>query len=202
MAEREAQRRRGERHAVAAAGGLQPSRTLADRLGRRGVIVLRVGHRTGDEDAAVERPADDDADAALDTEREEFLGGFLLEKRVAAGKQEAVDRDAQREVAADLPFVDAEADGADRARGLEIGESAIGSVQGFGEAPRLLVAMRPPVDVVDEDDVDAVELQPLEAFFQRAQRAVAAVVVDDLAIRRVDEAVAIETGAAMNTVMK
>ena len=135
MAQRERQRGGGKRNAVRLDHRLDAGDPLEDGSRRRRVIVLSARGRPGGEDAAVERAADDDADAALEAERQKFVGRFLLEQRVAAGEQHAVDRRAEREVAAHLPFVDADADSTDDTRRLQIGEGAIGAVEGLRQRP-------------------------------------------------------------------
>ena len=80
------------------------------------------------------------------------------------------------EVAADAPFVDADPDRADEARGLQIGKRSIGAIERRAKKLRLPFAVRPAVDVVDTTNVDALELEPRQALLERAERTLPAVV--------------------------
>ena len=57
------------------------------------VVRLRAGARTGGENSGIERPAADDRHAALSASGQQFLERGLLEQRVAAREQDAVELD-------------------------------------------------------------------------------------------------------------
>ena len=115
VSERELQRRRRERDAMAAADGVDPAHPL-EHLGRRcPVVVGRALARPGGEDARVERPADQDADLLLDAERQQLVERALLQQRVAAGEQDAVEVGVAGEAQAGLDLVDADPDRLDHA---------------------------------------------------------------------------------------
>ena len=91
---------------------------------------------------------------------------------------------------AGLPLIHARAEGGDAARGLEL-------IQGAVSAPveelahllvrRRLAAVRPHVDIVDQEDVDGRDPEPLEARVVAAHHAVVGVVEHHLLLGRVDE---------------
>ena len=90
MAQRKLQRGRLQRHAVAVADRPDLARAL-EQGGRRGrVVVARAGFGIGEDPAVVDAAAMI-ADALLDADGEQLVERHLVEQRVAAGEQEAVE---------------------------------------------------------------------------------------------------------------
>src|SRR6266851_8106783 len=113
MVQRKLQRGTGEGDAVRAAHHLDAAYPL-HHLGRRRMIVVgRTGDGAGRQYAGIERPADDDCDVSRNAERQEAVERRLLEQRVAAGEEEAIEITGLGETLAGLPFIDADADRAD-----------------------------------------------------------------------------------------
>jgi hypothetical protein len=168
MAQGELQRRRGKRDAVAGAGVAHPARPGQQAARGRGVVVGRVVAGVG-QDAAVEHAARQHGDAAPLAQREQAGRRRVVEQRVAAGHQHAVQIAALDEPGQRRRRVHAGADGADRALGAEFGQRGVRLVR------RLLHEV---VGVVDEYDVHPVEPEPFQAFLQAAPHSVPAVVAD------------------------
>ena len=162
---RELERSRRERHAVPGADGLEPRRFL-EQLARRGPVVEG---RPAGEEAAVEDAARDHGDPALRAEREQFGQRGLVEQRVPARDEEAVEVGLAREPEQHLGLVHACAHRSDHALAAQPVERGVGARDGV-----LVVVVR----VVDVQDVDAVETEPLEALLDRAEHPVVAEVED------------------------
>ena len=161
MAERELNRRRLERHAEPCAEVAQPAGAVED-VGRRGRIVVR-GARG--EDAAVEDAAGDHGDAPIEAERQQLVGAARVEQRVPPREEEAVEVAGAGEPAERRGVVHADADRTHRAFGPQALERTVRAVDRLG-----VVVVR----IVDENDVDAVEAQPVEALLEGTQRALVA----------------------------
>jgi hypothetical protein len=114
MMQRELQRGAGEGNTVASAHRRDAVDPLDDLGRRRLIIVGRAGNSPGRQDPGIERTADDDGDVPRDAERQEAIERRLLEQRVAAGEEEAVEITGLGETLAGLPFIDADADRPDR----------------------------------------------------------------------------------------
>ena len=145
---------------------------LGDDLRRRlHVVVARpVGAalRAGGQDAAVVGPAGDDADVLLQAQRQQLVQRALLQDRVAAGQQEAVEVAGARQAHQHLALIHAGADRADHALRAEPVQHRVGAVHHFREVL---------VRIMDVHDVQAVDAQPRQAVLQRALDPVGAVVV-------------------------
>jgi hypothetical protein len=115
-------------------------------------IERRAVARPDGQDPAVVGPAGHDADAMLDAVGQELGQRGLVEQRISAGEQKAVEVAGAGELELHLPLVHAGPDRLDAARLLKLHQDG----RGFGH--RLLVVA---VGIVNEQDVDPV--QP-EAF--------------------------------------
>ena len=117
---------------------------------------------------------------------------LLLDQRVAAGEEEAVEVGLPEQRLAGLPFVDARADGGDAACGLELRERAVAALveelAHFRVRYRLAAVGR-HIDIVDQQDVDGLHPDPFEAGLVAAHHAVVGVVVHHLLLGRVEEEV-------------
>ena len=91
MAKWKLQRRGRQRHAVALANRLHSGNLLKDLCLRRRIIVHRIGHRAGRQDARIIGAADDDADPALGTAVKLAIQHILFEQRISHGDQEEID---------------------------------------------------------------------------------------------------------------
>ena len=179
MAERELQRGGGERDAVARADRLDRFATRArtpDRPARN--CTSRFGPAPVASDAGIVGPADHDSDAALGAARKLEVEHVLLEQRIAHRDQEEIDVE-QVEIARDRAHrVETGADALDHALIAQLFQRApaagVELVQ-IRRRPRLGLEV-PGVEVVDQQDVDAVDAEPLQAVLERAHHAVVAVV--------------------------
>jgi hypothetical protein len=187
MRERELQRRRAQRRAMAGAHRLDAAHPLQDLRRRVGVPELGARHGAGGEDARGERGRERDRDAALDAERQQLRQRRRVEQRVAAREHEHVEIAVAREALEDPDVVDADTDRLDHALAAQAIEGAIRAFHRLAVARLQLVAGPFRIDVVDVRDVDARQGEPLQAVLERAQRAVMAVVVDDVERRRARE---------------
>ena len=174
MGERELDRRRLERDSVAVADGLERERPLEPDLVDGRVVERSAGPRVGEQPAVVDA-AGDDRDAALGAQRKQLGERVVIEQRVAAGEQEAVEIGRAREASEHRRLVHAGSDRANRALVPQTLERA------ERDAGRLVVVL---VGVVDVQHVDAVEREPLEALGDRAKHALLAEVEDRIDIRR------------------
>jgi hypothetical protein len=159
---------RGQRYAVPGAGIPEPAGPGQQGGRRRGIVVACAVTGIG-QDAAVEHAARQHGDAAPLAQREQAGRRRVVEQRVAAGHQHAVQVAALDEPGQRRRRVHAGADGADRALGAEFGQRGVRLVR------RLLHEV---VGVVDEYDVHPVEPEPFQAFLQAAPHSVPAVVAD------------------------
>jgi hypothetical protein len=80
------------------------------------IIVTRALDRAGRQNAGVERAADDNPDVPLFAERQETFERVLLQERIAASEQEAVEIASFQKCLANLPLIEARADRPDRSR--------------------------------------------------------------------------------------
>ena len=121
-------------------------------------------HAAG-QDAGIVRPAQDHRDVALHAFRQERLEPALLEQRVAAGQQHAVEVAGLDEAQAGVRFVDADADGADDAGLAQLVERLEAAVHHRLEAlvEDGAVLGGPEIDVVDQRDVDLRQPEPAGA---------------------------------------
>src|SRR5260221_1961101 len=179
MMEGELQRGSGERNAVAATDLVDPAHRVHHRSGRRMVIIRRAGAPPGRQDAGIERPADDDSDVPPDAERQKTVERRLLEKRIAAGEEDAVEIARLGETLTRRPLVKADADRADRLVLAQAQERAVAARHHLRKAlvHRRLALMRPNVDVVDVNDVDPCKTQALQTVGDRAQDPLIGIVV-------------------------
>ena len=166
MAERESQRGVGDRDTVAPADGGNALGALQDVRRRRAVPVGRARARVG-QHAAVERCRGEHRDAALPAQRQELVGGGLVEQRVAPCDQHAVEVRFTNEAHGRCGVVDSRAHGADDALLAELDQ------RGHGLPDRLVqVVLR----VVNVDELDPVEAEAAEAVLERPTDALAAVI--------------------------
>ena len=169
-----------QRHAVALAHRLDAS-DLVQHLGRGvGVVVLGAGHGPGRGDAGGEHAADDDADVAPLAVGQLALERVVLHQRVAQGHQEEVDVEQVEEARHHAELVDAGADRLDLAAAAQLLErppaaadqlAQIGLDLGLG-------GVMPEVEVVDDQQIDAVHAEALHAVLVGPHDRVVAVVED------------------------
>src|SRR5207248_2290810 len=102
----------------------------------------------------------------------------LLEQGVAAGEEEAVEIAGLGEALAGLPFIDADADRADRPFLTQAQQRTVASGHYLGEAlvHGRLSLMRPDVDVMDMDDIEPCQPETLQTILDRAQHAIIGIV--------------------------
>ena len=166
MAQREAQRRRADGHAVGGAD-IPDAPGPRQHLGRGGgVVVVRAVSRVG-QDAAVEHAAREHLHAAVGAQRQQLGGGGRVEQRVASGHEHAVQVRPGDEPGQRRRGVHPDADRADHAGRAEPGQRRVGRIQ------RLRHEV---VRVVDERDVHPVQPEPPQAVFQAPAHPVRAVV--------------------------
>ena len=104
----------------------------------------------------------------------------LLQKRVATGEQDSVERHDGSDISANLPLVHAKPEATDNALRLKVGQGRKRPSQGLAQPGGLVRAMRVSVDVVHQQKVDPVKPQTRKACIHRPQCAVAGVVIDRL----------------------
>ena len=92
---------------------------VATASGTGAVVVARLVAEPDREHAGIEWAAEDDCDVLLHAERQQFGERVLLQQRVAAGEQDAVDVGVAREAQAHLRLVQPDADRRDRAGGAQ-----------------------------------------------------------------------------------
>src|SRR4051794_33994262 len=119
---------------MALADGLDAPDAIHDVPWRLGVIVIGAWLWPGRQDAGIVRTAENDADAALLTERQEGGKRFLFQQRVAPGQQEQVEVATLRQRLANLPFVDAAAEGLDHALVAKRNQSVVARGHEFLDA--------------------------------------------------------------------
>ncbi len=170
---RKLQRSRWQGHAVRGARLVQRLGTRQHVRRRIRIVELAVAHQQ----PGVERAADDDG-AAEPLARVHERQALLLQQRVAPGEQGAVQPRLLQAVEDDLGFVDAQAEAGDAAIGPELFERAEAALRREGlPVPGVPVAMGVGADVVHEQQVDALQAEPLQAVLERAHDAAVAVVV-------------------------
>ncbi len=193
----------GNRRA-AAARGVAWARHTASRLrhpvqdlGRgRGVVVVRAGLHAFHQDAGVEGAADDDRHAARGAAGQEAVQGRLLQQGVAAGQQEDVELGFIEGRVADLPLVDAQADGVDRAAVAQGAHGLVAALEELAPPQGVVGAVGGRAQVVGQQDVDVVAVQALQAGLEGPHHAVVAVVEHRLEGGGGDEAVPLGQGSA------
>ncbi len=158
----------GQRDAVPGAGVAHPAGAGRHGGRGRGVVVGAAVVRAG-QDPAVEHAGRQHGHAAPLAHREQVRRGGLVEQRVAARDQHAVQVAALRQPGQRGRGVHAGPDGPDHALVAERRQRRVGLVR------RLLHEV---VGVVDEHDVHPVEAEPFQALLQAAPHAVPAVVAD------------------------
>ena len=175
--ERERRVRRAPRRAPRKSRSIRATRSCDVRR-RRPVVVARVRARAGREDAGIEDAAQQHADAARGRERQELVLRRLLEQRIAAGEEHAVDVGFPDEPRAHAGIVDADADRAPITRCARSSASARQRAVLRLANARLDagLAVRPGVDIVDEHDVDGGGAEPQQRLLERAHRPVVRVV--------------------------
>ena len=114
---------------------------------------------------------------------------FLFEQRVAPGEEEDVEVAGAGEAFAGLPFVHAGADRRDGALRAHLMQRLVAAVHEAAEiaVEDLLALVRGEIEIVAEEDVDAVDAEAFEGMLDGAHHAVIAVVVDLSPRRRVEE---------------
>ena len=127
------------------------------------------------EDARVERTSDDNRNVFAHADRQDLLDGGLIEKRVAAGDEKAVEGACLSEIDQHLIDLSADAGGSDDPLMPQLGENRIGLLNRLLDVAH---SARKLDDVVDVGDVDALEPEPLPALHQRLPRGRRAIVVD------------------------
>jgi hypothetical protein len=126
------------------------------------------------EDAGVERTSDDNRNVFAHAERQDLVDGGLIEKRVAAGDEKAVERACLSEIDQHLIDLSADAGGSDDPLMAQLGENRIGLANCLLDMAH---SARKLDDVVDVGDIDALEPDPLPALRQRLPRGRRAIVV-------------------------
>ena len=146
-------------------------------VGRRLMVVQRVAAR---EHAGIERPADDDRGAVLLHRREQSVQRLLFEQRVAPGEQENVPGSMLQGVGDRLRLVDAEADRLDVAAAAQFVECPVAALHRRAKHELLPLhrLVGRDVDIVDIEDVDAIEAEALLAVLVGAHDRVVGVVED------------------------
>ncbi len=181
-------RRLGERDLMAAAHRFDAPDLVQDLGRRRGVVVARLGHRAGRQDARVEHAAEHDADAFFLRQREKFLERRLLEQRIASGAQHDVEVAGAGIAGQPAGVVEPDADAADHFLGAQLVERDVGAGHRLLEARLAGVAVGPAVGVVNQQQIEAVEPEPDQRLLDRAPHAVIGVVVDAAMRESADEA--------------
>ena len=156
VAERELQRRGRQAHAVPRAHRLDPAHPLHDLGRRRRILEIGALDRAGRKDAGVVGAADDQRDVAPLAQRQELVERRLLEQGVAAGEQESSrSRRAPRDPGS-RRLVDPGADRPHRTLLAQLDHRPVAARHELLDpgAPRLLRAVGPDVEVVDQQDVD------------------------------------------------
>ncbi|MNM94929.1 hypothetical protein D3C81_1073490 [compost metagenome] len=161
-------------HAEFTADGVQARHALEYGSRRIGVVEFAVPGQH----ARVERAADHDGVAAFHAGVQQRRQRSLLQQGIAAGQQGAIEVEFRHRAQHDLALVDAEAYGFHLAAGSQFIEGAK-TAASRQLAPVLLIvfAMRGLANIVHEQDIDALEPQPLQAVLVRTQHAVIRVVV-------------------------
>ena len=188
MGQRKLQRRCRQWNVVGGADGLQLPNPVDDLRWRWPVIVVGACEPL-DQNAGIERTADDDPDAPPQAERQEAVQGGLFQQGVATGQQEDVEVAMAQRLFAGLMLVYAQPDGPDRAAVTQFPHGPIAALEELAEPGGVILAMGAATQVVGQQYIDAVAAQALQAFFARAHHRVIAVVEDRLERRGVDEAV-------------
>ena len=177
MSERELERGGRQRNLVAGADALDLRDPLQDLWSGGRIVVHRARRGAGGENPGIVAAADDDADAAFGAARELALEHFLLEQCVAHRQKEEIDVEEVEEARNAAHGVEARPDPADHpglAQFRKRPPPACLEVDEIGvERSRIVI---PGVEVVNEQDVDPVDPEPLEAVLERAHDAVVAVV--------------------------
>ena len=155
---------------------LDPGDPLHDLGGRHPVVIARAGNGACGENAGIEDAAHHDADALLAGERQEGLDGGLLQQRIAPGEEHRVEIARPGETLAHRDLVDADADRLHDLFGAQLLESLVGPVHGLAEDLVRVLAVRPHIGVVDEDDVDPLGAEPQQRLLEGAHRAVIGIV--------------------------
>jgi hypothetical protein len=165
--------------AVLVGKGLETVDALDDL--RRGLLVLEVG--AAGEDAGAVGATDDHVDVLFLGHRQQPLQGVgMVEEGVAAGEEEPVGPGlVEGEGHLDgLGLVDAQSPGPDDAFVAQAGQDAEGSGAGLFELLDPGVAVEVLRDVVDPDDVEAVDAHTAEAALDGALGGVGGPLVEDL----------------------
>src|SRR5271166_1608888 len=167
-----------QRHAVAGADPLDFSHPLENRGTGRLVIVHRARNGAGRENSRIVAAADDDSDAAFGAARENAVEHVLLEQGVPHRQQEEIDVEEIEEARNRFLDIQSGADPLDRAgiaQFLERPPPAGGELAEIGvNVGRTSVA--PGVKIVDQQEIDAVDAEALQAVLERAHDPVVAVV--------------------------
>ena len=176
--ERKLQRRGLQRHGEFRAQRFEQAHAFEHRGGRGGVVVvgLRAGAGTGGENSRIERPAADDRHISFDAQRQQLRERRLLEQRVTAGKQQAIELAVREQLDANLPLVHADADGAHGAGIAQLAHRAISAAQEFRDTRGVRLTVCHAADVMAQQDVHARHTQALEALGVRTHDRVVAIV--------------------------
>ena len=95
------------------------------------------------------------------SERQEFLQRVLVQERVAAGEQHAVEVAGLKEAHGRVSLVEAKAHRLDHTLAPQLVHSSVGTLHGLAEAlVRQFEPVGPHVHVVQEQDVDAGKAEP------------------------------------------
>src|SRR4029077_13117583 len=142
------------------------------------IVVGRAGLDSTGEDAGIVRAAQDNRHVPLDALWQERLQTALLQQRVAAGQQHAVEIARLDEPQARVRLIDADTDGADDASPSQLVERLEARVHYRLEA--LLedgaILDGPEIDVMNQRDVDTCQPESEMRMLERAHDAVVAVV--------------------------
>ena len=165
---------------------------LRDDLGRRRVVVPGVAPG---ENAGIERPADHDRGPGGEAFRQQIVERRLFQQRVAPGQQKRVPLAPFHRFEQHLALVDADPDRAHRAAAAQGFERAIAALAQCPHQRRMrLRAVLVGADIVDVEDVDPRQPEPLQAVLVGAHDPVIRIVVDRVERQRMTAAVGMHAG--------
>ena len=155
----------------------------ADNRGWGGPVVPSIAPG---ENAGIERAADHDRCAGFNTFGQQILERLLFEQRVTAGEQKCIPVAPFESFQQHLTLVDSDADRVHHAATSQFLECAIAALaQNAHQSSMALVAMLHRADVVNIENVDASQPEPLKTVLERTHDSIIGIVVDRLERQRV-----------------
>src|SRR6185437_5494372 len=127
------------------------------------VAIFRRASRAGHQDTGSERSADDDADATPDAFGHAGMQARLVEQRIGHGDQHEIEVDDRRHLLQRRTGIDPHADRLDIAASLQLFERLDPGIDEVALAIAELLPMVDLVQVVDDERIDRVDVQPLQA---------------------------------------